>query len=117
MSTLFAFKVMTADQWTACKDSGTFAGAPVDIADGYIHLSTREQVVETVAKHFVGQDNLVLAMVDLAALGDSVKWEPSRGGDLFPHIYGPLPRAAITTTARLRLDPDGSHVFPAGFDA
>lgn len=112
---LFAFKVLTREQWTAFREEGTFTGAPVDLADGYIHLSTREQLMETVARHFAGQDDLVLAMIDLPALGDTVKWEPSRGGALFPHVYGPIPMSAVTTKATLRLGADGSHVFPAGF--
>ena len=112
---LFAFKVLTRAQWATFREDGTFTGAPVDIADGYIHLSAREQLMETVAKHFAGQDDLVLAMIDLPALGDTVRWEPSRGGALFPHVYGPIPMSAVTTKATLRLGPDGNHVFPAGF--
>lgn len=115
MSELFAFKILTREQWERFRADGVFSGAPVDLADGYIHLSARDQVTETVAKHFAGQDDLILAMVDLVALGETVKWEPSRGGALFPHIYGPLPQAAVTTTAKIRLAPDGKHVFPAGF--
>lgn len=115
MSELFAFKILTRDQWDRFRADGVFHGAPVDLADGYIHLSTRAQTAETVAKHFTGQDDLVLAMVDLSALGDMVKWEVSRGGALFPHVYGSLPMNAVTTSARLRLDETGRHVFPAGF--
>lgn len=116
-SEMFAFKVLTRDQWDQLRTDGSFAGAPVDLADGYIHLSTRAQVIETVTRHFAGQDNLVLAMVDLAALGDALKWEPSRGGALFPHYYGVLEKGMVTTSAKLRLGRDGAHVFPAGFDA
>ena len=115
MTDLFAFKILTRDQWTQWRADGDFAGAPVDIADGYIHLSARDQVAETAAKHFTGQDDLILAMIDLPALGDSVKWEVSRGGALFPHVYGTIPMSAVTTKAVLRLDPSGRHVFPAGF--
>lgn len=115
MSELFAYKILTRAQWDAFRKEGIFLGAPVDVADGYIHLSTRAQTAETVAKHFSGQDDLVLAMIDLAALGDAVKWEVSRGGALFPHVYAPLPMSAVTTRARLRLDETGQHVFPAGF--
>lgn len=115
MTDLFAYKVVTRDQWTQWRADESFTGAPVDIADGYIHLSARDQVVETVAKHFGGQDDLVLAMIDLPALGDAVQWEPSRGGALFPHVYGPIPMSAVTTKATLRLGPDGKHIFPAGF--
>lgn len=112
---LFAFKILTRDQWDELKAQGSFAGAPIDLADGYIHLSARDQVAETVAKHFAGQDDLILAMVDLAALGDGLKWEISRGGALFPHFYGVLQKAAITSTAKLKIGADGKHVFPAGF--
>lgn len=115
MSELFAFKILTRDQWQEFRAQGSFAGAPVDLADGYIHLSTRAQAAETAAKHFAGQDDLILAMVDLAALGHSVKWEESRGGQLFPHHYGTLPMSAITSHAKLRLGEDGLHIFPAGF--
>ena len=115
MSELFAFKILTRDQWQEFRAQGSFAGAPVDLADGYIHLSTRAQAAETAAKHFAGQDDLILAMVDLAALGHCVKWEESRGGQLFPHHYGTLPMSAITSHAKLRLGEDGLHIFPAGF--
>ena len=116
MAELFAYKILTRDQWEAFRADGVFEGAPVDLADGYIHLSAKSQTAETVAKHFAGQDDLILAMVDLAALGGKVKWEPSRGGQLFPHLYGPLPMSAVVTKAVLRLGSDGKHSFPAGFD-
>ena len=93
-----AFKILTAGQWEAFQRAGIFAGAPVDLADGYIHLSAADQVQGTLDKHFVGQDGLMLAEVDLAVLGDAVRWEVSRGGALFPHIYGPLPMAAVIAT-------------------
>lgn len=115
MTDLLAFKILTREQWDQWRADETFTGAPVDLEDGYIHLSTREQVAETAARHFAGQDDLILAMVDLAALDDTVKWEPSRGGALFPHVYGPIPMSAITTKAKIRLDTDGRHIFPAGF--
>lgn len=115
MSELFAYKVLTREQWDAFRKEGVFHGAPVDLADGYIHLSTRQQTAETVRRHFAGQDDLVLAMVDLSVFGDKVKWETSRGGALFPHLYDVLPLSAITTKARLRLDDAGRHIFPAGF--
>ena len=115
MTDLFAFKILTREQWEQWRADGEFTGAPVDLADGYIHLSARDQVAETAAKHFAGQDDLVLAMIDLAALGDSVKWELSRGGALFPHVYGVIPMSAVTTKAKIRFGSDGRHVFPAGF--
>ena len=91
-----AYKILTAEQWALFQADGVFLGAPVDLADGYIHLSTSDQVQGTLDKHFGGASGLVIAEVDLAALGDTVKWEVSRGGALFPHIYAPLPIAAVT---------------------
>jgi uncharacterized protein (DUF952 family) len=88
--------------------NGTFNGAPVDIADGFIHLSTRAQLSETVAKHFAGQTELHIATIDLIALGDAVKWEPSRGGQLFPHVYSDLPLTAVLTHGPLERDDAGS---------
>lgn len=90
-----AFKILTAEQWAQFQADDVFQGAPVDLADGYIHLSTKDQVQGTLDKHFAGQDGLVIAEVDLACVQDSVKWEASRGGALFPHIYGDLPMQAI----------------------
>ena len=92
-----AWKVLTAPQMAQLLADGSFAGAPVDLADGYIHLSTEEQLPETLAKHFAGQSDLYLAAVDLTALSDTIRWEVSRGGQLFPHIYGVLPLTAVLT--------------------
>jgi uncharacterized protein (DUF952 family) len=107
-----AWKVLTAPQWAAWLAEGSFAGAPVDLADGYIHLSTAAQLTETVAKHFAGQSDLHLAAVDLAALGDAVRWEESRGGQLFPHVYGVLPLAAVVACGPLSYAADGTLVLP-----
>lgn len=85
--TTIAFKVLTAAQWAVFAADSEFAGAPVDLADGYIHLSTAGQLDETIAKHFAAQP-VYVAEIDLASYGDAVRWEASRGGDLFPHIYG-----------------------------
>ena len=115
MNELFAYKVLTAEQFDQFKADGVFKGAPVDLADGYIHMSTREQAADTVAKHFAGQDRLVMLMIDLAPLGDAVKWEVSRGGALFPHLYGELPMSAVAGKVVLRIGDDGLHQFPAGF--
>jgi beta-hydroxylase len=93
-----AWKIFTADQWAGFETSGRFEGAPVDLADGYIHLSTAAQLDETLAKHFAGQAGLVLAEIDLAMLGEAVRWEVSRGGALFPHFYGVLPMTAVIGT-------------------
>ncbi len=91
-----AYKIFTADQWAQFQADGVFHGAPVDLADGYIHLSAATELQGTLDKHFAGQTGLVIAEVDLATLGATVMWEVSRGGTLFPHIYGPLPMAAVT---------------------
>ena len=93
-----AYKILTSDQWAQFQADGVFHGAPVDLTDGYIHMSAADQVAGTLDKHFAGQTALVIAEVDLAVLGDSIRWEVSRGGALFPHIYGPLPMAAVTGT-------------------
>ena len=82
-----AYKVLTGEQMAELEAAGSFAGAPIDLADGYIHLSTPEQLTETVDKHFAGQTDLHVAAVDLGAFGD-IRWEESRSGQLFPHIYG-----------------------------
>lgn len=100
-----AYKILTAGQWVGWQDRGRFAGAPIDIEDGYIHLSTAAQVAETHAKHFAGLHDLVLAEVDLDPLGDAVRWEPSRGGQLFPHVYGDIP-LDVVTDARPIPDPE-----------
>ena len=96
-----AWKILTGAQKDQLAQDGVFHGAPVDLADGYIHLSAEPQVVGTLDKHFAQASGLVIAEVDLAALGECVKWEVSRGGALFPHIYGPLPMAAVLGTRGL----------------
>ena len=115
MTDIFAFKLLRPNEWKDWRDTGIFAGAPVDLADGFIHLSTRAQVRETAAKWFADVDPAILVMVDLPPLGDAVKWEPSRGGALFPHVYGTIPLDAATTSSKLRLGKDGLHIFPEGF--
>jgi uncharacterized protein (DUF952 family) len=95
-----AFKILTAPQWANFQSSGTFHGAPIDLADGYIHMSTEDQLEETLAKHFVGQSGLTIAEIDLSPFGDTLKWEVSRGGALFPHLYAPLPMSAVKGTIR-----------------
>ena len=107
-----AFKVLTSSQMEALLTNGRFAGAPIDLADGYIHLSTAAQLDETVAKHFAGQSGLHIAAIDLVRLGDAVRWEPSRGGQLFPHIFGALPMSAVTGHCPLEFGQDGSIVIP-----
>jgi uncharacterized protein (DUF952 family) len=93
-----AFKILTEREWAGFRADGRFDGSPVDRADGFIHLSTADQVEGTLARHFAGQDGLVLAEVDLGALGETVRWEESRGGALFPHVYGAVPLSAVSGT-------------------
>ena len=107
-----AYKVLTAEQMAALEHDGSFAGAPVDLADGYIHLSTVGQLTETVDKHFAGQEQLHVAAVDLEALGEAIRWEESRGGQLFPHLYGTLPLEAVIAYSPLERDDDGSVRLP-----
>lgn len=102
-----AYKILTAEQHAQFLRDGTFAGAPVDLADGYIHLSTAGQVQGTLDKHFAGRADLHIAAVDLAALGDAVKWEISRGGALFPHLYAVLPLSAVIAHGPVETDAAG----------
>lgn len=107
------YKIATAGQWRAAEAQGRFEGAPVDIADGFIHFSDAATVRETAAKHFAGQEGLVLVAVDADGLGDALRWEVSRGGALFPHLYAALPLDAVLWTGPLPLDAEGRHLFPA----
>jgi uncharacterized protein (DUF952 family) len=93
-----AFKIFTADQWAAFSAAGTFAGSPVDLADGFIHLSAADQLQGTLDKHYVGQSGLVIAEIDLSGLGEALKWEVSRGGALFPHLYAELKMERVVAT-------------------
>ncbi|MGY6644815.1 MAG: DUF952 domain-containing protein [Salinarimonas sp.] len=108
------WKIAPRPMWEQAEASGQFDGAPVDLADGFIHFSTASQLRETAAKHFAGQSDLLLIAVDGPALGPALKYEPSRGGDLFPHLYGPLPLSAVRAVMPLPLDAQGRHVFPEG---
>jgi len=107
-----AYKVLTADQMAVLEQDGVFTGAPADKADGYIHLSTAAQLTETVDKHFAGQDDLHIAAVDLEAMGEAMKWEESRGGQLFPHLYADLPLSAVVAYGPMRRDDDGRVRLP-----
>ncbi|MEP0521512.1 MAG: DUF952 domain-containing protein [Hyphomicrobiales bacterium] len=112
MSDRFIFKLLTLEQWHAFKAKNIFTGAPVDVADGYIHFSSSAQVAETAAKYFSDLPNVVLAEVDTEKLSTPVVWEPSRGGALFPHLYATLPRSAVTRTTELEKDTAGQFIFP-----
>lgn len=106
------YKVVSADEWVAATEKGAFLGAAIDLADGYIHFSTAEQLRETVEKHFAGQPDLVLVAVDAEGLGKDLKWEPSRGGALFPHLYCPLTMDSVVMSADMPLGKNGQHLIP-----
>jgi uncharacterized protein (DUF952 family) len=110
MSTIY--KILPAAAWSEAQRRGVFTGSAIDIADGFIHFSTARQAAETAAKHFAGQTDLVLLHVDAARLGERLKWEPSRGGALFPHLYGTLALDAVIRADPLPIDADDRHVFP-----
>ncbi|WP_193177241.1 DUF952 domain-containing protein [Oricola nitratireducens] len=106
------YKIAPRAQWADAEAAGVFEGAPIDLADGFIHFSTAAQAKETAAKHFAGQTDLKLIAVDTAKLGAAVKYEVSRGGALFPHLYAPLELSAVVWVKDLPLGPDGAHEFP-----
>jgi uncharacterized protein (DUF952 family) len=106
------YKICQAALWREAERAGAFAGAPVDFADGYIHFSTAEQVAETAMRHFAGVANLILVAVDAGALGAALRYEPARGGAMFPHLYGRLPLSAVRWVQPLPLGADGRHLFP-----
>jgi uncharacterized protein (DUF952 family) len=106
------YKICHTPLWREAERAGVFRGSDVDLRDGFIHFSTAAQAVETAAKHFAGQHDLLLVHVDTAALDEKLKWEPSRGGALFPHLYGDLRLSAVTKVESLPLGADGAHKFP-----
>lgn len=106
------YKVVPAAEWLTAKELGAWPGAPVDLADGFIHFSTAAQVAETLARHFAGQTDLMLVEFRSADFGPALKWEPSRGGALFPHLYDKLDGARATREWKLNLDSSGAHVLP-----
>lgn len=109
------YKLFPAEAWAAARGAEHYAGSGSDLADGFIHLSTAAQAPETAAKHFPREPGLVLAEVNEAALGPALKWEPSRGGALFPHLHAELPLSAIGRTWVLPVGASGLHEFPPGF--
>jgi uncharacterized protein (DUF952 family) len=106
------YKLFHGAEWDAAQAEPRFTGSPVDIKDGFIHFSTAAQAAETAARYFAGESGLVLAEIDPSRLDAPLKWEPSRGGALFPHLYGALPLSAVIRTWVLPLGPDGRHAFP-----
>ena len=113
MADRIAYKIMSSEELQQMQRDGVFHGSPVDVADGYIHLSCASQLAETLDKHFSGIDGLMLVAVDLLRLGDTVRWEPSRGGQLFPHIHGSLPIGAVISVAAVERTADGAVKLPA----
>jgi uncharacterized protein (DUF952 family) len=109
---MLIYKILRADEWAALQSSGETAGAPVDIADGFVHFSTATQAAETAAKHFAEAEGLVLLALDADTLGDALKWEVSRGGAEFPHLYAPLRLSDVLWHAPLPLV-SGVHQFPS----
>lgn len=107
------YKICPETLWREAEAAGTFTGAPIDVTDGFIHFSTAEQMRETAAKHFAGQNGLLLIAIDEAKLGPALKYEVSRGGALFPHLYAHLGLNAVLWVKQLPLAADGSHEFPA----
>ena len=107
-----AYKVLTGEQMATLERDGRFDGAPVDRADGYIHLSTEAQLTETVDKHFAGQDDLHVVAVDLGSFGETLRWEESRGGQLFPHLYEPLLLETVIAYGPLERAADGTVRLP-----
>ena len=112
MADAIAYKVLTAQQLSSLEHDGPFAGAPVDLADGYIHMSTADQLAETIDRHFAGQEDLQLVAVDLDAFGDAIRWEPSRGGQLFPHLYGAMTLETVLAYGALEYEADGTIKLP-----
>lgn len=112
MSAAAIYKIVPAALWQTAEAAGRFDGASIDLTDGFIHFSTAEQARETAARYFAGQEGLMLVAVDAAALGDKLVFEPSRGGDLFPHLYAPLLLSAVLWAKPLPLSDEGTHIFP-----
>ena len=108
---MLIYKIFRADEWAALQAQGETLGAPIDIADGYVHFSTAAQARETAAKHFAGEDGLTLLALDAGSLGEALAWEPSRGGALFPHLYRALRLGDAIWHKPLPLV-DGPHHFP-----
>ncbi|MEM6824802.1 MAG: DUF952 domain-containing protein [Pseudomonadota bacterium] len=109
------YKIFRAEEWAALLHDGETQGAPIDVADGYVHFSTADQLLETAEKHFAGETGLMVLEIDDMRLGDDLRWEPSRGGALFPHLYRSL-RLSDVTWARAMQRDEGHHVLPDGVE-
>jgi len=108
------YKLADRTEWAQARASGAYAGSAADRADGYIHMSTTAQLAETARRHYADREGLVLVAIDPLALGEALRWEPSRGGDLFPHLYGPLPLAAALSERALSVAKNGTMTFDDG---
>jgi uncharacterized protein (DUF952 family) len=106
------YKIMSPAELQRMRDDGEFRGSPADVADHYIHLPCWSQLAATLDKHFIGVNGPMLVAVDLSRLGDTVRWEPARGGQLFPHIHGPLPIGAVVSVAPVEREADGTVRLP-----
>ena len=112
VSSAIIYKICARTEWREAERAGQYLGSAADLADGFIHLSATEQVQGTADKHFAGQADLVLVSVSVDRLAPALRWEPSRGGVLFPHLYGPLPLTAVVGVVDLPLGADGIHHVP-----
>jgi len=110
------YKICTQNEWRHFGAAGEFAGSPDDLRDGFIHLSGPDQVARTAAKFFTGRTDLILLAIDPTRLGNSLRWEPSASGTHYPHVYGPLPMAAVVASTPLTVGPDGHHILPPELD-
>lgn len=106
------YKVLTQSEWNDFQKDGLFEGSQVDLTDGFIHFSTIQQLVETVSKHFAGQDDLAVLAFDSDSWQDDLKWEPSRGGQLFPHLYSTIRKTDVIRAGEITLSAEGKHQFP-----
>ncbi len=111
-SPISIYRIVPAEVWQRAEQAGRFSGTDHDVRDGFIHFSTAEQAAETAARHYAGQAGLLLLRVSVEALGSALRFEPSRGGALFPHLYADLPINAVTRVDPLPLGADGRHLFP-----
>lgn len=109
-----AYKLVDREEWELARLDGAYAGSAVDLKDGYIHMSSGAQLAETARRHYGGRGDLLLVAVDLTVLGEALKWEASRGGDLFPHLFAPLPVSAAREERALSVDADGVMIFEDG---
>lgn len=112
---MMIYKIFRGDEWAALRRDGETSGAPIDVADGYVHFSTAAQAPETVARHFAGEDGLMLLAVDADVVQGDLKWEVSRGGQRFPHLYRKLKLSDVAWAQPLPLSGNG-HAFPPGLD-